>query len=78
MPISERDMLDAAEFLIDILDKTKPAEEVSEGCVRTSEHGEWMSRARTVVRHRISQYIDNGPKKRFGPASRSSIPKALK
>lgn len=70
MAISERDMLDTAEYVIDLLDKAKAdnREEVPNGCgVYDSEHGDWMDRARRIVRHRKSQYLDNGPKRRFGP-----------
>lgn len=57
MAISELDKLEAAEYVIDLLDKAKAK----------SEHGDWMSRARTIVRTRKSQYLDNGPTRRFGP-----------
>ena len=72
MAISEHDMLEAAEYFLDILDtaKAKPngKKEVPNGCgVYDSEHGDWMDRARRLVRHRKSQYIDNAPKRRFGP-----------
>jgi hypothetical protein len=72
MAISELDKLEAAEYVIDLLDKAKakPSSDtkVPNGCgVYDTEHGDWMSRARTIVRHRKSQYLDNSPKRRFGP-----------
>lgn len=70
MAVSERDKLDCAEYFLDILDKAKAdnKEEVPNGCgTYESAHGDWMDRARRLVRHRISQYMDNTTPRRFGP-----------
>jgi hypothetical protein len=70
MAISERDMLEAADYFLDIMDKAKAdnGENVPNGMGQyETAHGEWMDRARRLIRHRKSQYIDNGPKRRFGP-----------
>jgi hypothetical protein len=74
MAVSERDMLDSAEYLLDILDKTKPPhEQVGEGLVRFSVHDAWMERARALVKKRLSQYMDNGIPRRFGPDNPNPI-----
>ncbi len=72
MTITELDMLETTEYVIDLLDKAKAKPdrftEVPNGCgTYDSEHGDWMDRARAIVKHRKSQYIDNRPKSRFGP-----------
>jgi hypothetical protein len=77
MAISERDMLEAAEYFLDILDKAKAKPdrftEIPNGMGQyETVHGEWMDRAKTIINHRKSQYIDNGPKKRFGPGGEGS------
>jgi hypothetical protein len=64
MAISELDKLEAAEYVIDLLDKAKGG--CDSGCGH-SEHGDWMSRARAIVNATKSQYLDNSPKRRFGP-----------
>jgi len=72
MTITEHDMLETAEYVIELLDraKAKPDRftEVPNGCGQyDSEHGDWMDRAKKIVAHRKSKYIDNRPKSSFGP-----------
>jgi hypothetical protein len=68
-------MLEAAEYFLDILDKAKAKPDRHTeipnglGVLSASDvaHGKWMDRARKIINHRKSQYIENGPKRRFGP-----------
>jgi hypothetical protein len=70
MAVSERDMLECAEYFLDILDKAKAdnGEEIPNGLgTYSTEVGEFLDRARRLVRYKVNQYIDNGELRRFGP-----------
>lgn len=60
MTIGERDMLHAAEYFLDILDKAK-------GNPFPTERGEWLDRARKIINTRKAQWIDNTTPRRYGP-----------
>jgi hypothetical protein len=72
--MTERDMLEAAEYFLDILDKAKAKPDRHTeipnglGVLSASDvaHGEWMGRARKIINHRKSQYMATTPQREGG------------
>jgi hypothetical protein len=74
MAVSERDMLEVADYFLDLMDKAKAKPdrftEVPNGLgmvgVHDVAHGEWVDRAKKIIRHRKSQYMATTPSREGG------------